>query len=193
MKYITIMIGLLWHTMAIADTTGNRPQSVDALELDSTYIMNTYKNSNYSDKAVNCMVQNLYHEARGEGFAGMYAVAMVVMNRVQDNRYPDTICGVVHQGPLDSNGMPKRYRCQFSWWCDGKSDEMHDVEAFELSKKIAQLVLSSSETQGKAIILIDLTEGATHYHTIEVEPNWIDDRGMKKVGRLGQHIFYRWG
>jgi spore germination cell wall hydrolase CwlJ-like protein len=64
-----------------------------------------------------CLALNIYHEARGEPVSGQCAVGHVVMNRVSDNHYPDSICGVVKQG-----GAVKRYRCQISWWCDGRSD-----------------------------------------------------------------------
>jgi spore germination cell wall hydrolase CwlJ-like protein len=45
--------------------------------------------------ALTCLALNIYHEARSESFDGQYAVAHVVINRVQDHRWPDSICEVV--------------------------------------------------------------------------------------------------
>ena len=44
-----------------------------------------------------CLVEAIYHEARGEEFIGMLAVAGVVLTRKESSKYPNTICGVVHQ------------------------------------------------------------------------------------------------
>ena len=75
-----------------------------------------------------CLAMNMYHEARNQGTAGVLAVTAVVLNRVHDDRFPDTICEVVEQGPTRSSWKdptiryPIKNRCQFSWYCDGISD-----------------------------------------------------------------------
>src|SRR6056300_234304 len=84
-----------------------------------------------------CLAQNIYFEAKSEPLAGQYAVADVVLNRVQDTRYPNTICEVVKEGPIKESWKtkqdpnlsdderifyPKKNKCQFSWYCDGKAD-----------------------------------------------------------------------
>ena len=90
--------------------------------------------TDYLDKQAVCLANNMYHEARSQGLAGQLAVSLVVLNRVKDSRYPNTICEVVHQGPVreswktkgkdvadsERNYYPIRHRCQFSWYCDGK-------------------------------------------------------------------------
>ena len=63
--------------------------------------------------ALMCMAMNVYHEARSEPIVGQIAVAQVVINRVNDKRFPDTICGVVKQAVLDSNGLPKKKYVSF--------------------------------------------------------------------------------
>jgi len=45
-----------------------------------------------------CLALNVYHEARSQSLVEQIAVAQVVVNRVNDDRYPDSICGVVKQG-----------------------------------------------------------------------------------------------
>ena len=49
---------------------------------------------------VQCLAENVYHEARGESIAGMLAVALVVKNRVENVRYPNTYCDVIKEGPV---------------------------------------------------------------------------------------------
>jgi len=130
-----------------------------------------------------CLALNGYHEARGEPTAGELAVNHVVMNRVVDARYEDTVCGVVKAGQYWNNA-PVRNRCAFSWWCDGKSDHPKDMDAWVYSNKLASSVILGEYP--------DITDGSTHYHKIGYYPNWINDRGMVRVGVIGDHIFYRW-
>ena len=74
-----------------------------------------------------CLALNVYHEAKNQSFIGQVAVAQVVMNRVRDTRYPNTVCDVVKQGATYKwkPDFPIKNRCQFSWYCDGKSDSIN--------------------------------------------------------------------
>ena len=90
-----------------------------------------------------CLAKNMYYEARNQGLAGQLAVSLVVMNRVKDKRYPNTICEVVYQGPISkwwlkekSKIVPIRNRCQFSWYCDGKSDDPKNKKKYNKRNKI---------------------------------------------------------
>jgi len=130
-----------------------------------------------------CMAQNIYYEARGSNRADRAAVADVVLNRVQDSRYPNTICAVVQQGEKHASGQMKRNRCQFSWYCDGKSDWPTDLDAWVDAQQIAYNIIIYNDYRG-------ITEGATHYHAKYVNPKWARD--LQLVGRIGVHIFYRW-
>ena len=142
-------------------------------------------------EATTCLALNIYHESRNELLVGKIAVADVTLNRMHDTRYPNTICGVVRQAKLSKwhlergREVPIRDKCQFSWYCDGKSDEPLNETSWLDAKLIAQNFLTYGEYRG-------ITEGATHYHATYVNPNWINDRGMHMVGRIGEHIFYRW-
>ena len=133
--------------------------------------------------AVMCLAMNLYHETRGETLAGNIAVGYVTMNRVADPRYPDTICGVVHQAKYHGWDLvnPIKNRCQFSWYCDGLSDTPQDGKAMLESVLIAKHIMAGTVT--------DISEGATHYHATYVNPYWADD--MTVVLEVGQHIFYK--
>jgi N-acetylmuramoyl-L-alanine amidase len=130
-----------------------------------------------------CLAQNIYYEARGSNLADQAAVADVVLNRVKDSRYPNTICEVVQQGKQHANGQMVRNRCQFSWYCDGKSDYPTNQEAWTAAQQTAYMMIYYQDFRG-------ITEGATHYHADYVKPKWA--RGLQIVGRIGEHIFYRW-
>ena len=130
-----------------------------------------------------CLAQNVYYEARGSNRADRIAVADVVLNRVKDTRYPNTICEVVRQGKQYANGQMVRHRCQFSWYCDGKSDWPKDLDAWVDAQQIAYMMIVHGDGRG-------LTEGSTHYHADYVKPKWARD--LQLVGRIGVHIFYRW-
>ena len=135
-------------------------------------------------EALVCIALNVYHEARDQPFIGQVAVAQVVMNRVYDDRYPNTACKVVKQGPTYSwtDGFPVRNRCQFSWYCDGKSDKPKDGTAWMDAMRIAHGVYYGN--------LDDFVEGATHYHATYVQPEWAESK--TKVVQIADHIFYRW-
>lgn len=130
-----------------------------------------------------CLAQNIYYEARGSNLADRAAVADVVMNRVQDSRYPDSVCQVVRQGRQDSNGNMIRNQCQFSWYCDGKSDVPQNQDLWIDAQMLAYNMIYDDK-------YIGITEGATHYHATYVSPRWARD--LQLVGRIGAHIFYRW-
>jgi len=130
-----------------------------------------------------CLAQNIYYEARGSNRADRIAVADVVLNRVKDTRYPGTVCGVVQQGKKNADGSMRRNACQFSWYCDGKSDWPRDTDAWVDAQMIAYNMLQYGQGRG-------LTEGADHYHADYVKPSWA--RNLQLVGRIGVHIFYRW-
>ena len=132
-----------------------------------------------------CLALNTYHEAKNQSMVGQVATAQVVMNRVADSRYPNTVCEVVKQGPkYKGSDVPVRHKCQFSWFCDGKSDEpKKDSEAWFKAKDYARIVLSGR-------IALDVTEGATHYHATYVRPAWAKTK--TRTTRIERHIFYRW-
>ena len=137
---------------------------------------------------VNCMALNIYYETRGSSLADSYAVADVVLNRVEDTRYPNSICEVVYQGKKTASGQMKRNKCQFSWYCDGKSDVPRDKEAWKRAQSIAWDIVQWDRYRG-------ITEGATHYHAHYVNPQWNKSRkgfSITRLGRIGVHIYYRW-
>src|SRR5690606_32781508 len=129
----------------------------------------------YSEREQWCLATGIYFEARGESYRGQVAVAQVIMNRVDDYRYPDTICGVVYQN------QSRRNACQFSFACDGIPDAINEPRSWAIAQEITQDVLNGN---------IYLTEVAdsTHYHATYVRPTWA--RNMDRVTQIGLHVFY---
>ena len=133
--------------------------------------------------ALVCLAMNVYWEARSQSTAGQIAVAQVVINRVNDNRYPDTVCDVVTQGVVKSGStLPVRHKCQFSWYCDGKKDNPTDSTAWSNALLVALTVHDG--------LTVDMLEGATHYHATSVQPDWAVTK--TRTARIDDHIFYRW-
>ncbi len=130
---------------------------------------------------INCLVEAVYHEARSERFMAQLSVANVVLQRVTDRRFPNTICKVVHQGKYNRRGQPIRNKCMFSYWCDGKSEKMKDKTALEQAKNIAILSLAGAR--------IDRMENVLYYHASYMRPYWISY--VDRVEKIGTHIFYR--
>jgi spore germination cell wall hydrolase CwlJ-like protein len=135
------------------------------------------------------LAKNVYFEARNQGVAGQLAVAMVTLNRVSDKRYPNTIREVVTQGLtraswLSGEQVPIKNKCQFSWYCDGKADTIADWKTFGKIKKLLLTYMKNRST------IIDITEGATHYHADYVMPDWAATK--TKTIEIADHIFYRW-
>lgn len=120
-----------------------------------------------------CLTKALYFEARGESLKGQFAVAEVILNRVDSVRYPNTVCGVVEQGGKGA--------CQFSYHCDGARDVMAEREAADLAGRIARVMLDGAPRT--------LTFGATHFHTQGVKPSW--SRRFERTAAIGAHLFYK--
>ena len=137
-----------------------------------------------SKAALICLALNIFWEARSEdkdyGFIAMAAPALVVMNRVKSPEYPNTICEVVKQSKI-WEGHPIKNQCQFSWFCDGKSDKPRDKKAWKWSQQIARLVVSG--------LLDDVTGGATHYHAHYVSPEWRTTKTF--TIKIGSHLYYK--
>ena len=133
------------------------------------------------DAIIACLALNIYFEARDQPIDGQVAVTQVVINRVNDSRFPDSHCKVIKEGPV-RNGLPIIGRCQFSWYCDGLRDTPRDQDAYRWAILVATGVLNRNYE--------DLVDGSTHYHADHVSPAWSTEETM--VVKIGDHLFYRW-
>ena len=129
------------------------------------------------DDALTCLARTVYWEARGDSEASMEAIASVVMNRLGHHGFPDTVCGVVKQGHEQS-------LCQFSWWCDGKSDQPTDAPAWAQAESLARAILADPPKARR-----DPTRGALFFHSARISTPWVVPR--QRTVRIGHHIFYR--
>ncbi len=130
-----------------------------------------------SESELKCLATAIYFEARGEPEEGQIAVAQVVLNRVKNPTYPNTVCGVVYQN------QSKRNRCQFSFACDGRADRITDKGAWATAQALAKKSVEEQSTT-----FLDEVGSATHYHATYVRPRWAGR--MTKTDKIGRHIFY---
>lgn len=152
-----------------------KPSTISSKKVyESSYLASLPKPK--KSKELNCLAEALYFEARGETVKGQFAVAEVILNRVESSRYPDSVCGVINQG------TGRKFACQFTYTCDGKAEVISEPKAYAQVSKVANLLLLGKVER-------KLTKGATHYHTTAVRPNWA--RKFPKTAKIGSHIFYR--
>lgn len=126
------------------------------------------------DDAVTCLARSIYWEAKGAGKREMEAVANVVMNRLGSNGFPATLCGVVQEGSETGS-------CQFSWWCDGRPDEVKELDEYALAREIARQALNGN--------LTDITKGALFFHHRGITPSWVSS--FTRTAQTRAFDFYR--
>lgn len=131
---------------------------------------------NYNKEQRRCLAAGIYFEARGEPIDGQKAVAQVIINRVKNPSYPNTICGVVYQNKR------KRNRCQFSFACDGIRDRVRDSASWKTAEEITDDIIGQK-------FWMKSVGSSTHYHATYVNPRWA--RTMKRRVKIGRHIFYK--
>lgn len=117
---------------------------------------------------------NVYFESRGESRAGMIAVALVTLNRVDSERFPDNITDVVYQ------------KYQFSWHTDGLSDKIKNLKSWNNAVHIASYVLGIDD---KEYPYVDITDGSLFYHSVKVSPAWAENSNV--IVRIDNHLFYK--
>jgi spore germination cell wall hydrolase CwlJ-like protein len=122
-----------------------------------------------------CLSEALYYEARGEGIKGQMAVAEVIFHRLHSKNYPNTICGVVYQGKDTKD-------CQFSFACEKHAKNKEETEWDSAQLLAAQILTGTARMR-------DVTDEATHFHTISSSPEWADH--LVKTIQIGNHVFYR--
>ncbi|MBV9883461.1 MAG: cell wall hydrolase [Sphingomonadaceae bacterium] len=127
-------------------------------------------------RSQDCLAQAVYYEARSESEDGQRAVAQVVLNRVRNPAWPNSVCGVVYQGPQRPGGG-----CQFTFTCDGALAVQPGGAAWATAQRIAAEALA-----GRTYAPVGLS---THYHTNAVFPAWAPQ--LVKTATIGAHIFYR--
>lgn len=144
---------------------------------------------NLGEDQLLCLQQNIYFEAGNQSALGKRAVAWVTLNRVVDDRYPDSICAVVKQGKQNPDGSMVRNACQFSWFCDGKADVVTTDNYQEQIEWNKSELIARSVLRQWILEHTDPTGGADHYHASYVSPAW--SKAGIKTAQIDDHIFYQ--
>lgn len=161
---------------AATDRYSQRYRDMAALETYASFDPSHLEMAEQTQQEHECLSTAIYYEARSEPILGQIAVAEVIVNRVRDHRYPNSVCEVVFQGSERSTG------CQFSFTCDGAMDR-HPARGrlWRRAQDVASHVMMELNQP--------LTGSATHYHTDYVDPVW--NRHLVHTKTIGTHIFYR--
>ena len=145
---------------------GNTPEN------DTAWLVKLLAPTSLSEQQA-CLAEAVYFEARSEPVTGQIAVAEVILNRVEDHRFPDTVCDVVYQGSQRHNA------CQFSYTCDGRPEEFNEPVSYDRAKRLAIVMTENRET--------GLSRGALFYHTTAVQPHWAAK--LEELDKIGSHVF----
>ena len=199
-KTVRVFLALfatLWYTTSTLNSNSTSQVWVTPIpkmivETPDYYKPLEFDKVKYTAADVLCLAKNIYFEAGVESTAGKLAVANVTLNRTLGANYPNTICAVVHEGIHRYNArieeyVPVRDRCQFSWYCDGLLDDPREGRTWESAQELAKKVLVNHYDKA----LIDITDGATHYHAnwMETYPKW--SKRKKIMASIDRHIFYK--
>ena len=200
--FVFFIMFLTFGSLGNIESSSNQNHSISNAEASTYYSESRFEKRYYwnenlkpieleseeNQKQIMCMAKNIFFEAATESTAGKLAVAQVVFNRVNSQKFPNTICEVVYEG-LHYTGhncarFPVRDRCQFSWYCDGRGDDPRESRLWTESQSVAKHFFLYRDKY------IDITDGATHYHA-----NYIDDprwaRADRKTASIDQHHFFR--
>jgi spore germination cell wall hydrolase CwlJ-like protein len=187
----------LTEAMLLGYIAKRQNQALDAIEavdqsngpLLTTALLSTYAEDKFvptaklvklADSERNCLAQAIYFESRGESRDGQLAVANVVINRAFSGKYPTTICGVVYQ-----NADRGKYKCQFSFACDGLPDVGREQTAWRHSLALADDAFREFQRGERPGIV---PNSVLFYHTAAVSPDW--STKFRRVAAIGAHVFY---
>jgi spore germination cell wall hydrolase CwlJ-like protein len=162
-----------------------------------------------TNKELDCLTSNIYYEAGNEPEEGKVAVGLVTLNRSTNEKFPDTICGVVRQRmtkyisntvviqrvSYDAVGRKKLVTekhtvwkpitiCQFSWNCESYH-RTHKINPsrWQECQRVAQALLDGEYWDFR----LKYTD-VLYFHEHRVRPAWA--RQKQRMHRIGGHIFY---
>lgn len=200
-------------SVAAANDNSNSTQGVQlAIAEQATErfesLINTLVRPIADPRDLECLAKNIFYESGMESYEGKVAVGMVTINRSQDGRFPNSICGVVKQRTATSvpHTVRKTYMvktgyfgkteqhtetqtvwrevvvCQFSWYCGKVKKPKEDDPRWIESKAVAEQLLSGGYEEYQPQY-----GNLKYFHNTFVRPAW---RGLKRIVRIGGHIFY---
>ena len=137
-----------------------------------------------------CMVEALWHEARGENEKGIRAVATVILNRTKHKNFPSGVCEVIRQKKQFSytnvlhygntrvkqgdNAITRVKSRDFTPVVDNQESKLYIIET--VANEVADKKFIPS-FNGKIL----------YYHATYVNPSWASKMKTKVV--IGKHIF----
>jgi len=168
---VMLQCSMLSHRMFSQRSKGYAVRSILAVAavLAATFATAASAAAEPSERALACVAEAVYYEARGEPIQGRAAVAYVVLNRAESGKFPETPCAVVAEG------------CQFSYRCDGRPESLAVRADRDAAFTTAEAVLTGA--------VADPTDGALFFHASRIRPGWFESR--TRVGEIGNHVFYR--
>jgi hypothetical protein len=145
-----------------------------------------------------CIALNIYYESRADNISGKYAVADVVLNRVNDPRFPNMKAGKQHNTKIYRTKNASSIQNATNASLVGSvmaSRTSRSIRTHGVSRKSSHGILSNFSVfvalqMVQHTITRHITDGATHYHATYVDPYWSSSFDSK--GQIGSHIFYRW-
>lgn len=157
----------------------------------------------FTAKDHECLAKNIFYESASEPEEGKVAVGLVTLNRAQDSRFPNSICGVVAQKTVmervrtvtrqvktflgtkqeQEQVVVRTAVCQFSWNCERNIKIRKDDERWQESQRVARELLEGGYDQYRVKY-----QDAMYFHATRVKPSWAVQK--KRVARVGGHIFY---
>lgn len=175
-------LNVLGKSITPNNLTGSFNLIVDSMQ----NLTNTSNIFTSNSESLDILARTLYGEARNEGDTGIKAVACVIMNRVKEQK--------------SMWGKNVKQVClkpwQFSCWNPRNGLSLNDKNivanyqsmmkatdadpSFMRCKQIASEALNGS--------LIDITGGATYYHTTAIKPKWA--KGVEPIKVVASHAFY---
>lgn len=146
-----------------------------------------------SDRAIKCLTENVYHEARGEVDEGKLAVALVTLARTLSlgvEKFPKDVCGVVYQAR------------QFSWTTDKNVLKRPiDKKRFEPIRALLMGKLKGRKVE-EAVTILSMTLGLPVDTLYYKRADWTPESGklseksaaffnsLDPVKQIGNHVFY---
>jgi len=116
----------------------------------------------YSQEDLYWLARAVYGEARGESYTGQVAVAAVILNRVEDKDFPNTVKGVIFE--------PLAFTCV--------ADKQIYLEPNNTAIKAARAALEGADPSGGALY---------YWNPAKATSKWIWSRPIMK--RIGNHVF----
>ena len=163
------------HKMPVTSSKTKEIPELSSLWLASFLLaLTSHATPVFANSAQDCLTEAIYFEAGSRGAPGRLAVGHTILNRVESDDFPDSVCAVISQGEATKN-------CQFSYRCDGLAEIYKYPEQHRMARKAAQNILSG-ETE-------DPTRGALFFHSDRIPSGWFATR--TRTGSFGGNIFYK--